>query len=68
MNIDFTEKELQVIELMVPGKTAEEIINIVLRHWFNTNVTNLYKTIKTQEVQLDEIIAVKTASVEKGAV
>lgn len=61
MNINFTDKELQVIELMAPGKTAEEIINIVLRDWFNSNADRMYKQIKPQVEVLDEIIAVETA-------
>lgn len=59
MNIDFTEKELQVIELLEPGKTAEEIINAVLRAWFNVNVDTLSRATKTQDQVLDEIIAEK---------
>ncbi len=57
MNINFTPKELQVIELMAPGKTAEEIINLVLRDWFKANSSRMYNTVKTQDQKLDEIIA-----------
>lgn len=59
MQINFTAKESEVIELMAPGKTAEEIVNIVIRDWFNANVDRLSKTIKTQDQILDEIIADK---------
>lgn len=59
MNINFTAKELEVIELMAPGKTAEEIINLVLRDWFASNSERMYNTVKTQEQKLDEIIAAK---------
>lgn len=63
MNINFTDKELQVIELMAPGKTAEEIINIVLRDWFNSNADRMYKQVKPQVEVLDELIAIHAAKV-----
>ena len=47
-----------MIEMMAPGKTAEEIINIVLRDWFNANTDRMYKQVKPQEQVLDELIAV----------
>lgn len=59
MNISFNAKEIQIIEMMAPGKTAEEIVNIVLRDWFNANVDRLSKLTKTQDQVLDEIIADK---------
>lgn len=59
MNINFNAKELEVIELMVPGKTAEQIINIVLRDWFDANADRLYKAGKTKDKILDDIIANK---------
>lgn len=58
MNINFTAKELEVIELMSPGKTAEEIINLVLRDWYNSNRDRMYKQIKTDSQIEDEIITV----------
>lgn len=60
MNIQLSEKELQVIELMAPGKSAEEIINIVLRDWFKANSSRMYDAVKTQDEKLDEIIAVNS--------
>lgn len=68
MNINFTSKELQVIELMAPGKTAEEIINIVLQDWFRANSERMYKEIKPKEAMLDEILTVKAVKVDKPAV
>lgn len=59
MQIDFNDKELAVIELMAPGSSAEQIVNIVLRDWFNANVDRIVKTLKTQDQVLDEIIAAK---------
>ena len=58
IEIAFTEKELQVIALFAPPKSAEEIINIVLRDWFNVNATRMYETVKTPDERLDEIISV----------
>lgn len=46
---------------MKPGSTAEEIINIVLRDWFNANAERMYQQVKTPEQKLDEIIAKSTA-------
>lgn len=60
MNINLNEKELQIVELMAPGHTAEEIINSVVRSWFNSNLDRLYKTIKPYTEVVDEIIVVNT--------
>ena len=65
MDIDFTSKELQIIELMKPGSTAEEIINLVLRDWFNANSERMYNTVKTKEEKLDEIITAHAKKVVK---
>ena len=62
INLNLTEKEVQVVELMAPGKSAEEIINIVIRDWFTNNSQRMYKEIKPQEEMLDEIIAVKQST------
>ncbi|MBT9168934.1 MAG: hypothetical protein DDT19_02286 [Syntrophomonadaceae bacterium] len=58
MNINFTQKELEVIQLMEPKMTPEQIINTVLRSWFNANSERMYNTVKTPEQKLDEIIIV----------
>ncbi len=64
MQINFTQKEEQVIELIVPGQPAEVTVNKVLRDWFDSNVERMPKAIKTKDEILDEIIQV--ASVEVG--
>lgn len=56
----FSAKELQVIALMAPGKTADEIISLVLRDWFKSNSERLYASVKTDEEKMDEIIAKKS--------
>ena len=65
ITLDFSEKEQSVIELMAPGKTAQEVCIIVMRDWFSANVDRMAKTIKTQDQVIDEIIAV---SAEKESV
>lgn len=65
MQIDFTEKELAVIELMAPGKSAQVIVNMILRDWFNANVDRMYKQVKPQESMLDDIMAVAAATIAK---
>jgi len=65
MNINFNAKEIQVIELMKPGSTAEEIINIVLRDWFQANSERMYKQIKPESEKLDEIITAHAKDVIK---
>lgn len=64
MNILFTEKELQVIELIEPSMTAEEVCNKVLRDWFNNNAERMYNTVKTKEEKMDEIISVHSAKAQ----
>lgn len=68
MNIDFTPKELEVIEAMVPGKTAEEIINMVLRDWFASNRDRFYKTVKTDDEINDAIISIHSQKTVGGKV
>jgi len=62
MNIStFSAKEEQIIELMNPGKTAKEVVEIVLRNWLDSNLERLYSSQKSKEEKLDEIIAVAEA-------
>lgn len=68
MNINFTPKELEVIELMSPSKTAEEIINIVLRDWYTVNRDRLFKSVKTDDEINDEIITRSSQKVDKRMV
>ncbi len=63
-NINFNEKELAVIAIMVPDKTLEELTNIIMRSWFDSNMERTYAIAKTQIEKIDEIIAVKAASVD----
>lgn len=56
MNIAFTEKELQVIQIIVPEMTPEETCNKVLRDWFNSNLARLPSQVRTPEQVVDEII------------
>jgi len=66
MNISiFSAKEEQIIELMNPGKTAQEVVEIVLRNWLDSNLERLYSSQKSREEKLDEIIAAK---LDKGVV
>ena len=66
MNITtFSAKEEQIIELMNPGKTAKEVVEIVLRNWFDSNFERMYAAQKTKEEKLDEIIAAKVAETPK---
>lgn len=68
-NIELSNKELQIVELMAPGSTAEEIINSVIRSWFNSNLDRMYKTIKPHAEVVDEIIVAEEAKkVDKGSV
>ena len=65
MNINiFSEKEIQVIEAMVPNQTAQKTIETVLRAWFDSNFERTYSAQKTKEEKLDEILAVSTAKAE----
>jgi len=64
INIAFSDKEMEIIALMAPPKTAEEVINLVLKDWFSTNAERLYNTIKTKEQKYDEIIAVSVAKAQ----
>ncbi len=61
INLNFNDKEQQVIALMVQGKTLEELTNIVMRSWFDSNMERTYAVAKTQVEKIDEIIAVKAA-------
>ena len=62
MNIStFSAKEEQIIELMNPGKTAKEVVEIVLRNWLDSILERLYSSQKSKEEKLDEIIAVAEA-------
>jgi hypothetical protein len=58
IQIDFTEKEIQVIQLIVPEMTPTETCNKVLRDWFNSNLQRFPQQTKTSEQMIDEIIAV----------
>lgn len=64
MNINFTEKELQVIQLIVPEMTPEETCNKVLRDWYNSNLRSLPTIERSPDQIADEIITASTASVD----
>ena len=68
INLALTDKEMQVVALMAPGKTPEAILNVVIRDWFNANMDRMYKQIKSQNEVLDEIIAVAESAVIKAVV
>ena len=53
----FTVKELEVIALMDPPKTAEEVITIVMKDWFQNNLQRMHEQVKTQAQVIDEVIA-----------
>lgn len=59
MNINFTQKELDVIAKFVPNMTAEELINKVLRDWFAVTLDTYYQKDKTSTEKVDEILKVK---------
>ena len=56
ITVDFTKKELELIETMVPGKTAEEVCQIVLRDWFKSNTDRQYLPTVPQTQVVDELI------------
>lgn len=60
----FTEKEIQVVALMVPGTTPEQIVNSVVRTWLDSNVDRMYKQITPQPEMLDKLIL--TAALASG--
>ena len=68
LQINFSDKEISVIELMAPGKTAEEIINTVLRDWFTANSERMYSEVKSPVTKLDEIITAHSKGKGKGVV
>ena len=68
LNINLSDKELRVVEMMAPGKTAEEIINMVLKDWFASNLSRMHENIKTQTVVIDEVIADNAQKVDKPVV
>ena len=43
--------------MMAPPKTPQEIVEIVLRDWFNSNVQRLHENSKTIVQKIDEVIA-----------
>ena len=57
MNINFSEKEMEVIKLISPEKSVEQTINTVLRDWFNSNATRMHRNTITTEEVLDDIIS-----------
>ena len=64
INLNFSEKEQQIIQLMAPNMTPEQIINTVLRDWYVSNRDRMFKAVKTEDQVNDEIIAVHTAKVK----
>ncbi len=68
MNINFTDKELHVIQLIDETKTPEEIVNIVSRDWFNSNSLRLQAQMKTPEDAVSDILAVQSAKIDKRVV
>ena len=67
MNITiFSDKELEIITLMAPGKTAQEIVEIVLRDWFNSNLQRMHENVKTTSAKIDEVIADNAQKVAEG--
>ena len=67
ITLTFSAKEIQVIEMMAPPKTATEVCNLVLRDWFQSNVERMSKAIKTQDQVLDELISFNDAKVATEA-
>lgn len=55
---DFTEQEIELIETMVPGKSAEEICVIVLRDWLKSNTDRRYLPTVPQAQVVDELIQI----------
>lgn len=68
MNINFTQKELQVIQLMVPEMTPEATINKVLRDWFNANVPRLQTQATTTDKIVDDILSVNSKKLSALAI
>lgn len=60
MQINFTNKELQAIQIIVPDMTPEETCNKVLRDWFDSNLQRFPQKIKTSDEIVDDVIAVNT--------
>ena len=67
IQIAFTEKELQVIELLNPGKTPEETCNSVIRNWFVVSAGRLHTQLQTPDAMVDDIIE-KTNTVKKDSI
>lgn len=53
----FSAKELQIIALMAPSLTTDEIITRVLKDWFKNNLQRMHEQVKTQAQVIDEVIA-----------
>lgn len=69
MNINiFNEKELEIIALMAPPKTAQEVVEIVIRDWFNSNVQRMHENAKTLTEKIDEVIADNAQKVDTPVV
>ena len=62
MNIQltFTDKEIEIINLMAPPLTAQEVCQKVMDDWLKSNIQRMHESAKTLTEKIDEIIAEKT--------
>lgn len=64
MNIDeFTDKELQVIQLIVPDMAPADACSKVLRDWYQSNLARMPAQLKTDDQLADDVIQAQDAKV-----
>lgn len=62
MTIDLTDKELQIIQLIVPDMTPDQACAKVLRDWMNANLNQLTPT-TSSAAQIDVILTAHATKV-----
>lgn len=59
IQLQFTAKQIAIMEMMAPPLTATEVCQKVLDDWFTSNRDRMYKQVKTDDQINDEVIVAK---------
>jgi hypothetical protein len=68
IQLTFTAKEIEIIGMMAPPLTAQEVCQKVMDDWLKSNIGRMHENAKTLTQKIDEVIADNATKVDKPVV